>query len=230
MIKNKIVLSIALLISCFTLKTKHFFVELEHIALKLVDGQTPGMNADAIVDCLQVRNAINKTLRGQPNPATKTFIKNYKLWGQEVSLNDLIKIETDLTHKGLGFSDKKWQEFFECLNRMKQEFADFTKPLLGEAELARSTNMHLIKEWCEKTNKHDTLLLSWGSDDEEALLNAATAQEFKTFLLDLRAFLHDLMYNCPKGREQFKEKYLTGTTPEEINNKWTSFDKSFIKT
>lgn len=203
---KKMVFPILLLFSThfYTIRSehKHHFITLEHWALRLVDGKTPGMNGDACIDCLQVRGLINKLLRGEPNPATKTFIKSYELDGVKVSLDDLVTMEIEGT-----ITNKKG--FDACLSAMKEEFINFTEPLLGEAEIARQTNIHLVHEWCEKSGRHDSLILNWGTVDERKLLQEASAQEFRQFCLDLKNFLHDLMYNCPKGRDHFKQEQLS---------------------
>ncbi len=196
------------------------FIQLEHWAIHLTDGRTPGVDADAIVDCLQVRNLINKLQRGEPEKVTKTYTKIYDYQGTKVALDDLIAIEDELVAQGASYEDERVVEFQECLSKMKQRFIEFTLPLLGNAEIARTTNMHLIKEWCAKKGKSDCILLSWGSVDEEALLRKATAKQFRQFCIDLKDFLYDLMYSCPKGRECFKQTYLSP-------DKWDKFDADF---
>jgi hypothetical protein len=99
---------------------------------------------------------------------------------------------------------------------MRNTFINFTKPLLGEAEIARQTNMHLIEEWCFKSNRTDSLLLHWGKIDEKEALEKASAQEFYSFCVDLKSFLHDLMFNCPKARELFKQRRISIIALKEV--------------
>lgn len=203
--------SIALLISIGKLYTKnqehgHTFVTLKNPALELTDGKNPGMNGDACIDCLQVRNLINELVLGKKDSATKTYIKQYDLNGKKVSLHDLVIIEQSGQLKA---GTPEYQAFQACLNEMKEVFVAFTEPLLGQAELMRNTTIELVKEWCIKSGNPNSILRSWGSVDEKKLLQDATATQFQQFCLDLKTFLHDLMFNCPKGRELFKSERLS---------------------
>lgn len=203
--------SVALLLSIGALYAKHaeqnhHFVILTNKALELTDGKNPGMNGDACIDCLQVRNLINELVLGKKDPATKTYIKQYNFDGKKVSLHDLVLIEQS---GKLIPGTAEYAEFQTCLNAMKQAFVTFTEPLLGEAELMRNTTIKLVEEWCIKSGNHDSIMLSWGSVDEKKLLQGATATQFELFCLDLKTFLHDLMFNCPKGRELFKSERLS---------------------
>lgn len=218
---KKIFFPLLLLLSIgTTVQGKHNHVQLTHPALRLIDGFTPGMDADSIVDCLQVRNLINTLQYGEPHFETRTFVKKYNLSDKKVSLNDLVKLETEFIEKNLSHNDVLYKQLLDCLALMKDEFITFTKPLLGQAELKRNATMKLIHEWCEKKDRHDSLLLSWGTVDEERTLREASTREFHQFTIDLRDFLQDLMYSCPKGRNKYKKEHLDP-------NKWDKFDKSF---
>jgi hypothetical protein len=205
---TKQIFSLVLLISFFqkTHTENHVFITLEHWAIPAIDGRSPGMNGDSLIDCLQVRGLINELIHGKPDQKTRTFKKVYSFNNQLVSLEDLVKFEAD---NNLTSNHILYEEFRECLKAMRETFVDFTKPLLGEAEVARQTNMHLIEEWCNKSNRQDSLLLHWGKVDEKDTLEKACAKEFYSFCVDLKNFLHDLMYNCPKARELFKVQRLS---------------------
>jgi len=199
---------------------KHTFIKLEHPALHIIDGETPGMNSNSVLDCLKVRNVVNTLLHGEADKATHTYQKKYNVNSQLVALNDLVRLEETYNTKNMTFDPTLRQEFNLVLNKMKQEFMNFTRPLLGQAAAARRTNLHLIQEWCAKTNRPHSLLLNWGAIEEEAALLRASAIEFKQFCNDLKDFLHDLMYSCPKGRQLFKEHHLP-------HSEWEKFDASF---
>lgn len=189
------------------------FINLTHPALEAVDGRSPGLNDASIIDCLQVRGLINELIHGKPDPKTRTFKKGYSFNGQLVSLEDLVQLEIDGT---MTPHNRLYQDFRNCLQAMRNTFIDFTKPLLGEAEIARKTNMHLIEEWCKKSNRTDSLLLHWGKIDEKEALEKASAQEFYSFCIDLKNFLHDLMFNCPKARELFKQRRISIIALKEV--------------
>lgn len=206
---RQIFFSVLLLISSFNdtfanRKHHHNFIKLNHWAINLTDGKTPGMNGDACIDCLQTRGQINKLINGQKDPKTGGYIKKYNLDGNKVALADLIEIEAEFSDHIVLKDGQYWKAFYDCLAAMKQDFIDFSESLLGEAEAMRNTTIHLIQEWCEKAGRYDSLLHSWGTEDERAILLKSNATEFHQLILDLKNFLHDLMYSCPKGRELFK--------------------------
>jgi hypothetical protein len=195
------------------------FIKLHHWAITLVDGIPGAIDENAILDSLKTRNFINKMLKGTPDAKTKTYLKDYELDGKKVSLNDLVKIEEEAVKRSPQ-NPAHTEAFKECLAAVKLDFKLFTKPLLEEAEEAKDINMKLVKEWAKTAGREESMLLHWGAVDEEATLKATSAKEFHAFAVDLKEFLHDLMYSCPKAREQFKKAFL----PE---NEWTNFDKAF---
>lgn len=195
------------------------FIKLHHWAINLVDGIPGAIDENAILDSLKTRNYINKMLKGTPDAKTKTYLKDYELDGKKVALNDLVKLEEEAIKRS-PHSPAHSESFKECLAKIKLDFKIFTQPLLEEAEEARDINMKLIKEWAKIAGREESMLLHWGAVDEEATLKAASAKEFHDFSVDLKEFLHDLMYSCPKARTQFKKAFL----PE---NEWDKFDKAF---
>lgn len=200
---------------------KHVFTRLDTELLgkrlvEVIDGIRPGMNQDSVLDILQVRNKLNELLYGKANAATRTFSKNYFVNGQGVAVNDLAKLEAE----GLDTTSPFWSEFDYALTGYKKELKDFTSTLLEQAKGSAERQLLLIKEWCKKTGRVNSILLHWGSVDEEATLRAANAQQFRQFCIDLKDFLYDLMWNCPKARELFKRDYLP-------QHEWEKFDASF---
>lgn len=202
---------------------KHVFIKLEHSALQILDGRTPGMNSNSISDCFKVRNILNTLLCGEKDPETHTFKKKYTLNGQLVALIDCVKIEAAIITQNTNFNSHLKEEFRIVLNAMKQEFFDATRPLLGQTPKIRRETLHLIQEWCAKGNRPHSLLLHWGAVDEEAALRKASAAEFKQFCIDLKDFLYDLIYSSPKGRQSFKEHREHKHSPEY----WEEFDAQF---
>jgi hypothetical protein len=72
------------------------------------------------------------------------------------------------------------------------------------------------------------VLLDWGTPNEKELFRKISAHDLGQFCIDLKNFLYDLMYSCPKAREQFKNKYITETRyGEKYQEKRTAFDHSF---
>lgn len=189
-------------------KYHHKFVKIEHGALQFVDGKYPGVNGDSCIDCLQVRALINKVLRGKRDNSDKksqTFIKIYDFKDKKVALDDLVEMELE----GMNRSHPDWEDFHRALTEMKDDFLEFTEPLLGEAKMTQEFNLLFIQEWTTKADRKDSLLLNWGQLNEREELYKASASTFRTFCIDLRSFLHDLMYSCPKGRERYKRERIS---------------------
>lgn len=187
----------------------HNFIKLEHWAIHLTDGKTPGMDGDACTDCLQARGQINKLIHGQKDRQTGQYIKKYELDGKKVALEDLIKIEAEYGDHIVLKNGQPWKPYYNCLQSMKYDFIEFSESLMGEANTTRNTTMHLIEEWCKKSGRHNSLLHNWGTEDERELLLKSSATDFHQLILDLKNFLHDLMYSCPKGRELFKVERIS---------------------
>lgn len=215
--------TLALLLSC-TLTTmtemgdhensRRQFILLTHPLLHTIDGVPKLMDEKGVYDAMQVRTFINKLF------TNKTYHRGDTL----VSLNDIVIDFMDLTDTKIPSSDPRWTTLTDALKAMKKDFQIFNEPLLQQAAQAKDTNIRLIKEWCDKSGRHDSLLLNWGKIDEYELLAAATPLEFRQFCVDLKNFLHDLMFSCPKARKLFKERCI------KDKSRWAAFDKGFEQT
>jgi len=201
----------------FTAHAHTKFTLLEDKAIHWVDGIQGLLDAEAIRDSLDVRRIINNIVYGTKNHATGLFEKHYDLagWPEKVCLTDLVKFSITYNQAGIPADDIRWQDLNFCLNTMKKEFKGLTQPLLESAAEAITVNMRLIKEWTSKTNRSNSMLLLWGTIDEEKALWEATPAELRQFLLDLQNFLKDLMYSCPKARRKYNEKYIKDTHKQE---------------
>lgn len=197
------------------------FIKITHHLLQRVDGWAGLMDAGGIQQCMQVRQFANEIISGKYDKATKSHIKHYTLFGNNVSLNDLVALEREFLENNIPADDARWHEFNLCLAQIKKDFRAFNEPLLQQASSAKETNLQLIHEWCIKAGREDSILLNWGKGNEFELLLHASAAEFRQFCIDLKNFLHDLMYSCPKARTLYKEKCI------KDKNRWADFDKAF---
>lgn len=186
------------------------FILLEDKAVHLVDGIEGLLDAEAIRDSLDVRRIINNIVHGTKDHTTGLFKKYYTLegWSEKIALNDLVQLAAQYTKDSVPFENQKWIALTESLNSMKQEFKDRTEPLLASASKAIQVNMRLIREWISKSGRHDSMLLLWGTIDEEKALWESTPAQLKQFLIDLQNFLKDLMFSCPKARKKYSERYI----------------------
>ncbi len=132
-------------------------------------------------------------------------------------------------------------KYNKCLHEIKEEFLKFTAPLLSEAEVTRNTTLLIVKEWCKKADREKSIMLNWGKADHEKLLFASSARTFRRFCRDLKNFLHDLMFNCPKGRELFKKERvsmmalkdaftkLTGTPGNHFEENYNKLAEEYVR-
>jgi hypothetical protein len=181
--------------------------------LEIIDGVPAFMDALALKKCYDTWQTINSLQR---------IAHTYTLDGKAVSLLNLVHLEMEYTKKNIEKTDSCWTKLNEVLIQMKDGFAKFTEPLLKQAEnaIVKQTNKKLIDEWIKDQKKPDSLLTKWGEADEKSALYATDSHGFFTFCSDLKNFLYDMMFNCPKARKLFKEACLE-------KSGWDNFDKAF---
>lgn len=180
---------------------------------EMIDGHFPGVNADTLVDILKVHKALSSLLHGE-----KKYICN----GIHVNLSDLNTIFDNFNTQAIDHNAPDYVAAQDCLKIMIEDFIRFSDKFLAkEAHFIQKIVIKIIHTWAHKSGRKNSLLLQWGTVNEKELFRKISAHELKQFCLDLKNFLYDLMFSCPKAREQFKEKYLK--TAEKRN----AFDHSF---
>jgi len=194
---------------------------------EMIDGYNPGVNADVIVDILKVRDAINSLIHGKKQGGT--IQKKYMYNNTPVTLEDLIAIFENLEARGIAHNDPEYQAAHDCLNIMIEDFIKFSDAFLAkEAQFIQKIVVKIIHNWAHKSGRHNSLLLQWGAIDEKTLFRKISAPELGQFCIDLKNFLYDLLFSCPKAREQFKNKYITETRyGGKYIEKRAAFDHSF---
>ena len=194
---------------------------------EMIDGYNPGVNADVIVDILKVRDAINCLIHGKKQGAVVQKKHLYK--DTPVTLEDLILIFENLEMRGVDHNNPEYQAAQDCLDMMIADFMQFSDDFLAkEAQFIQKIIIKIIHSWSHKSGRHNSLLLQWGAVDEKALFKKISAPELGQFCIDLKNFLYDLMFSCPKAREQFKNKYITEARyGDKYTEKRAAFDHSF---
>lgn len=191
-----------------------------HVAgTEVIDGHTPGVNADVVAKILQIRNAINRLLQD----------KKYDYQGTLIALSDLTTIFADLEKNGINHNDESYRAAQHCLSDMIEDLIRFTDAFVeNEAPFIQKMVSKIIHNWAHRSGRHNSLLLQWGAVDEKEVFRKISAEQLGQFCLDLKNFLYDLLFSCPKAREQFKEKYLTEkSSGQNYLQKRQAFDRSF---
>lgn len=152
-----------------------------------------------------------------------TFDDCYKTWGfihgiqfkpqkisfqgKLVALKDLVIFE--VKNKNIDKQSSLWQEFLVAKKQFIEWFTEETlkKKQSVESSSASEATKKIVDFWLEKQGITNSLLKNWGTPQEETSLYEATARELFSFLDDLRHFMEDFMYSCPKARADF-ERYL----------------------
>ena len=121
------------------------------------------------------------------------------------SLQELLHLESG---NGIVKSDLKMVH-----TQIKDHFEKISKPFqdLLHGPGIKSIMSTIIQDWCEKRSRVGSLLLIWtrntGKNEYELFdTHVQTIQEFATFFTDLHLFLEDLVLNCPKAFDQYKDQ------------------------
>lgn len=205
---------------------RHRFTHVQ--GTEIVDGHNPGVHGDVIVDLFKVRNALNGLLHGEKKNGT--IIKKYNYKDTPVDLTDLISIFDNLEAQGVSYDHEDYKAALKCLHEMIENFITFSESFLSkETPFIQKRVIKIIQNWAHKSGRHNSLLLHWGSADEKELFRKISAAELGQFCIDLKNFLYDLMYSCPKAREQFKSKYITEARyGDKYVAQQAAFDHSFL--
>lgn len=199
-------------------------IKITHKSVAVLDGSML-LNELTIRDCIYSSHHTMELIKGKYDYTTKTYTKIYSFNNHLVGLHDLVKFEKQYNEMNLAANDPLRKELNNCLTQMKANFRKIQEPLLEKASqssLQQKTTKELMYEWMEKAGRQDSLLKYWGSKNQFEPLDNASAEEFYQFCLDLKHFLSDLIFSCPKARERYKIVFLK-SDPE----KCAHFDKSF---
>ncbi|MFT6765498.1 MAG: hypothetical protein ACJAZS_000376 [Alteromonas naphthalenivorans] len=210
---KKLVLSILLLTSLsFGLKAR-VKMDLEDPILQLVDGVPGAMDAYSFKKCFDTWSVINNV----------QYKKPYAIDSITTTLKDLVIKEQKYIKLGTLKTDPDYAQLLTTLVEIKKDFITETTNLLDQAKSTdqeEENNRKLVALWIKKQKRTNSLLASWGTEEETALLEKADSKTFFVFLNDLKYFLEDLMYSCKKSRTMFKEECLK-------KSDHASFDKFF---
>lgn len=114
------------------------------------------------------------------------------------------------------------QDFTQALHYAETHFEKFSEDYVTEIESAKGIMIQIIEQWSKLRHKPSTMLLDWSKIDSferDALYGTMTTFEvFDTFLVDLLLFLKDLVQNCPKSYQSYKEQMKQKQNGSERTN------------
>ncbi len=133
-----------------------------------------------------------------------------------VSPQELAQLETTDTYS--------LEQLKEALEQAIQVFCQLSQQQLESARGAEEYMTKIIQKWCTQRTRNDSHLLEWskavGNEEASIRENITDFAKFNTFCDDLKAFLQDLMYSCPKCRDQYtkiKEEWKKRAQEQQPN-------------
>jgi hypothetical protein len=197
---------------------------------------TIGIDGKTIHDVLWLISEIRIIQTGVKDSKNKIIEKRYQFNNEWCALHDLV-VQEELIEQRLAqeyqllkeqyqedslmlkkavttvdsaYAAQK-QELNTALDHAKQDFIKKTEIFVQQIRLFKELVVQLIDEWAQRRNRPDSFLKKWGSiikDEHEYFFAHLTqCKDVDIFLSDLKTFLIDLVYSCPKGIQEFKEKY-----------------------
>jgi hypothetical protein len=187
---------------------------LESKILQLVDGSF--FTADHMRQILLFQREITKLTMGY-KMADGTRVAPYLFRGQHHTIIELAEIEKTIERsKQMGTLTLDQQEAAEELKALlitaKLNFISLSNQFRDSGRMAKSLTTVLMRESCEKRERHDSLLLLWANttpETENSVLrdHANTFGKFLEFQTDLFNFLTDLRNSCPKAYAKFQQQF-----------------------
>jgi len=179
--------------------------------LKIIDGFSMAIDGKRVGFMLHVRKEIRKMHYGIPlNEGT--FQGLYEYAGKPVSIRQMMEIE-DAAYQAGDIDELMMIE--EALKHIKKDFIGKIHEFIGMARGSKGPLFTLIREFCERRKRPDSLLLRWGAaadGDEDRCFNRdiTNFSIFDAFCGDLVQFIEDLIHSCPKACAQFNQLVKEG--------------------
>lgn len=179
---------------------------LDSEALKFGDGKSFGITGNHIGFTLQVARKLDQLLFGSKNKnGHHTGIFTFR--GESHSIRTLALLEKEiLASPTIDQTIKK--ELAEMLVEIKNTFNETVLPFIKHTHGIRPMILTLIEESCQKRNRMDSFLFTWGKCREGAEAETINKSfhsivDLDVFIVDLISFLLDFSNSCPKAYKQF---------------------------
>lgn len=184
---------------------------LEDPILRIIDGKKGIFDAKKVENTLWLireikhihEGEIKLTKEGEIDPRSGIPIKLI-FKGKEHTLNSLVKLEEHAP----TFSTEEQREFAQLFRQVKDYFGVVNELMIADARGAQEFMIKIIKEYCKKYHRPNSLLLNWDKNTSEAEMYERDITDFKIlhiFTTDLMNFLSILIKSCPKAFASFKE-------------------------
>lgn len=179
---------------------------INHPVVKVMDGT----ERIKIRDLLLLEGGIRNLLRGMRGHGEITYIKD------EYTINQLVTLEDEGK-----LSDE--DAFKETLNQAITKFEAISDDYLKQARGFKEVMLDLLRTWAEQRDRKDSLLLDWGKqssghEQEQFRQLVNSFRGFSLFLNDLKMFVRDLRFSCPKAVKDFKNELEEGKETEDKSN------------
>lgn len=177
--------------------------------LEFVDGVKGLMDATKVQNTLwlikEIKNVhagfyrVNKA--GELDPNGK-IVKEFTYKGRKQNLKMLMELEA----QSEKFQEQDKQEIKTLFHLVKNYFDLVNQLMAPEAQGTHQFMTNLTKEFCQKHDRPDSLLLTWNKGDEVELFrrSCTSFKVFYVFSTDLMNFLADLILSCPKAYNAYK--------------------------
>ncbi len=184
--------------------------------LEGIDGVSGLMDANKIKNSIWMIKEIKKihggsirvNAAGKGDPRSNT-LKEVMFQGKKQDLKSLIDIEKHVDQ--LSAQDKA------ALNALFHELKDYfgmvNDIMLADARGTFKFMVKLIKEFCYKRNRIDSLLMNW-EENHETELYRKQVNSFRglySFTTDLMNFLADMIVSCPKAKAAYEATLKHGS-------------------
>ncbi len=140
--------------------------------------------------------------KGEPDPGRKSTPVDITFKGKKCTIKDLITLENTIS----SMSPEDRKEFEALFQDVKVYLGLCHDVLLADARGAQKMILKLIKEYCGKYNRSNSLLRNW-KEGREAEMYEIDVINFTTFYVlttDLKNFLAVLIKSCPKAFADFR--------------------------
>ena len=175
-------------------------VKLENTLLKKLDGIPYMIDGVNIKESMIIIRDLLEIQLGKIDRKTGKRAGRYFYKGMGYGTHYLIKFERD--------NPRDKEPFKALLQQAKQDIIDQLQPFIDQVGATQWIVLPIMEEWVVKRKRNSTLLLKWADCQGEELkmfdTNILSLHELDAFCTDLRIFLGDLIYNCPKGYAQFQ--------------------------
>jgi hypothetical protein len=195
---------------------------------------TYGIDGPTIHDMLWLLQKMNGIVMGHKNEAG-VLVKKYLFEDKPCTLHELYKIEKTLSDKAVEEKrqallkscrgetpvfKQRWQEVEQqrahqlaeiqkTLAVIRKDFEVTTTAFMMQVNIFKSLICQLIEEWCVRTKRQDTFLLTWHQAEGDVFglfhKEITSAQKLLQFMADLKDFLTKLVHSCPRAWKEFVE-------------------------